>query len=204
MAEDAFKELKEAPYPMFVAERAYSFDLNQDIVDMIKAEYAADIVAGKLTDAIKDAADAEKAAASFFDDLGVALMRKVIQLSDEYPDRTIEVVMESVDRQGNQFLIFPHLPQRYVEVGVLGTQPFLKVAIVLNNENTLAYRVPQCALFAEIKEQIGEDFANKMTCSNYCMATLETIRKDVNLDVINEQSASTATDGYCEFYMKKI
>ena len=204
MAEDAFKELKEAPYPMFVAERAYSFDLNQDVVDMIKADYAADIVAGKLAEAIKGAADAEKAAASFFEDHGVALMRRVIQLSDEYSDRTIEVVMESVDRQGNQFLIFPHLPQRYVEVGVLGTQPFLKVAIVLNNVNTLAYRVPQCALYAQITEQVGGDFASKMTCSNYCMATLETIRKDVNLDVINEQSAFTATDGYCEFYMKRI
>lgn len=204
MAEDPFKALREAPYPLYVPERPYSFDLNQDVVDMIRAEYGPEIVAGKLAEAIKGAADVEKAARALFDDLGVALMRKTIQLGEEYSDRTIEVVMESVDRQGNQFLIFPHLPQRYVEIATLATQKFLKVAIVLNNMYTLAYRVPQCALYAEITEQCGEDVAKKMTCTNYCMSALETIRKDLNLDVVNEQTALTGSDGYCEFYMKKI
>lgn len=206
MAKDPFKELKEAPYPLFVAERAYSFDLNQDIVDMIHAEYAADIVAGKLAAAIKGKpkGEIEKTANALFADLGKALMQRTIQLSEEYPDRTIEIVKESVDRNGVQFMIFPHLPQRYVEVATLSTQKLLKVAITLNNLRALSYRVPQCALYAEITEQIGADCAKQMTCKSYCCTALETIRESIDVDVVNEMLASTDKDGYCEFIMRRI
>jgi len=36
MAEDYFKELKEAPYPLFTAPKPYSFDLNEDIIKIIR------------------------------------------------------------------------------------------------------------------------------------------------------------------------
>lgn len=206
MAKDPFKELKEAPYPLYVAERAYSFDLNQDLVDMIRGEYAADIVAGKLAAAVKGKAKDElaKVATSLFEDLGKALMQRTIQLSEEYSDRTIEVVKEAVDRNGVQFMIFPHLPQRYVEVAALSTQKFLKVPITLNNTNALQYRIPQCALYAEITEQLGEDVAKLMTCKSYCCTALETIRETISVDVVNEMLASTDKDGYCEFLMRRI
>lgn len=206
MAEDYFKELKEAPYSVFVAPRPYSFDLNQDMVDMIRAEFGAEAVSDKLSEAIKgkNKADIEKVASDLFEELGRAWMQKTIQLGEEYSDRTIEVVKESVDRQGNQFLLFPHLPQRFIEVAYLSTQKFLKVPIVLNNLDTLAYRIPQCALFADIKEKCGEDVANLMTCRSFCMTALDTLRADVELDFISNMTASTAKDGYCEFFMKKI
>jgi len=206
MAEDYFKELKEAPYPVFIAPRPYSFDLNQDMVDMIRAEFSAEVVADKLAEAIKgkDKADIEKVASALFEDLGRAWMQKTIQLGEEYSDRTIEMVLESVDRQGNQFLLWPHVPQRFVEIAYLSTQKFLKVPIVLNSVDVLAYRIPQCALFAEVKEKCGEEVANLMTCQNYCMTALETLRKDLELDVITEMLASTAKDDFCEFSMRKI
>jgi len=205
-AKDPFKELREAPYPLFVAPRPYSFDLNQDMIDVLKGEYSADIVVGKLADAVKGktGAELEKAATAFFEEQGRGLMQRVIQLSEEYPDRTIEVVMETVDRNGVQFLIFPHLPQRWAEVATLGTQKFLKVAITLNNVNNLQYRVPQCALYTEISEKLGEDVAKKMTCKAYCMSQLETIRGNIDVDVVSDMMASTATDGYCEFSMRRL
>ncbi len=206
MAKDPFKALKEAPYPLFVAPRPYSFDLNQDMIDTLHSEYAADIVAGKLAAAVKGKAkgEIEKAATALFEDLGRALMQRTIQLSEEYPDRTIEVVKETVDRNGIQFMIFPHLLQRYVEVAALSTQKFLKVPITLNNIDTLAYRIPQCALYAEITEQLGEAVAKQMTCKAYCCTQLETIRESVDVDVVNEMLASTDKDGYCEFSTKRI
>lgn len=206
MAKDYFAELKKAPYPLFTAPKPYSFDLNQDMVDLIRSEFSADIVSSKLAEAIKgkQAGEIENIGSALFEELGESLMRKTIQLGQEYSDRTIEVVMESVDRQGNQFMLFPHLPQRYVEIAYLGTQEFLKVPITLNNLEVLEYRIPQCALFGKIKEKCGDEAANLMTCKNYCLNALETIRKDLEMDLVINMAKSTAKDGYCEFSMRKI
>ena len=205
-SEDPFKELKETPYDLFVAPKPYSFDMNQDMVDMIREEFNADLVSDKLAEAIKGKpeGEVEKIGNALFEELGESLMRKTIQLGEEYSDRTIEVVLESVDRQGNQFMVFPHVPQRFVEIAYLGTQDFLKVPITLNNSEMLEYRIPRCALFAKIKEKCGDEVANLMTCKNYCLSALETIRKDQELDAIIDMAAATDKDGYCQFSMKKI
>ena len=206
MAKDYFAELKKAPYPLFTAPKPYSFDLNQDMVDLIRSEFSADIVSSKLAEAIKgkQAGEIENIGSALFEELGESLMRKTIQLGQEYSDRTIEVVMESVDRQGNQFMLFPHLPQRYVEIAYLSTQEFLKVPITLNNLEDLEYRIPQCALFGKIKEKCGDEVANLMTCKNYCLNALETMRKDLKMDLVINMAKSTAKDGYCEFSMRKL
>ena len=130
-------------------------------------------------------------------------MKKTMQLGEEYSDRTIEMVKESVDRSGNQFLLFPHVPQRFVEIAYLGTQQFLKLPVILNNQYELAYRVPKCLLFNQIKEKCGDEVASLMTCKNACLKALETLRKDLELDVVIDMAASTAKDGHCEFSMKK-
>jgi len=206
MTEDPFKELREQPYDLFVAPRPYSFDLNQDMVDMIRGEFNADVVGGKLAEAIdgKSGDELASAAEEMFTALGAAWMNKTIQLGEEYSDRTIEVVMETVDRNGEQFLMFPHVPQRFIEIAYLSTQEFLKTPMVLNNINTLAYKIPQCAVFAKIKEASGEDVANLMTCKSYCMSALDTVKNHTDIDMLIEQQASTATDEYCQFCLKKI
>ena len=124
MAEDYFKELKEAPYPLFVAPRPYSFDLNEDMIQLLRDEFNPETVATKLADAIsgKDKSEVEKIAKGIFEEYGQNWMRKTIQLGEEYSDRTIEVVLESIDRSGEQFLLFPHVLQRFVEIAYLSTR----------------------------------------------------------------------------------
>jgi len=206
MAEDYFKELKEAPYTVFVAPKPYSFDLNADMVNLIREEFNAEAVASRLAEAIKGKpkGEIEKIASALFEEIGESWMRRTMQLGEEYSDRTIEMVKESVDRTGAQFLFWPHVPQRFVEIAYLGTQEFLKVPITLNNLEVLEYRIPQCALFNKIKEKCGDEVANLMTCKNYCLKALETLHRDLELDAVIDMAASTAKDGYCEFSMKKI
>ena len=206
MAKDPFKELKEAPYDLFVAPRPYSFDMNEDMVKLLREEFNADVVSSKLAEAIKGKVkgEVEKVGNALFEELGEALMRRTMQVGEEYSDRTIEVVKESVDRQGNQFLFWPHVPQRFVEIANLGTQEFLKVPITLNNQWDFAYRIPQCALFGKIKEKSGDEVANLMTCKNYCLSALGTLRKDLEIDVVTSMRAETAKDGYCDFSMHKL
>ena len=206
MAEDYFKELKEAPYSLFTAPKPYSFDLNEDMIQLLRDEFNAEIVATKLADAIsgKDKSEVEKIAKDIFEEYGQNWMRKTIQLGEEYSDRTIEVVMESIDRSGEQFLLFPHAIQRFVEIAYVSTQESLKLPVTLNNQYELAFRIPQCLLFSKIKDKCGDEVASLMTCRNGCLKALETLNRDIEIDTLNTMVASTNKDDYCEFSMKKL
>ncbi len=206
MAKDYFAKLKKQPYPLYVAPKPYSFDLNEDMIKLIRDEFDAKSIASKFAKAIsgKTAKEAGKIGKDIFEDYGERWMKRTMQLGEEYPDRTIEVVLEAVDSRGNQFLFFPHVPQRFVEIAYLGTQRFLKLPITLNNRSELAYRVPQCLLFNQIKGKCGDKVANLMTCKNACLKALETLRQDLELDTVIDMVASTAKAGYCEFSMKKL
>lgn len=206
MANDPFKEFKEAPYDVFIAPKPYSFDLNEDMIKLIREEFGAERIVSKFADAIKEKApgEVERIGKEIFEDYGEKWMKRTMQLSDEYSDRTIEVIKETVDRSGNQFLFFPHVPQRFVEIAYLSTQQLLKMPITLNNACEFAYRLPQCQLFNAIKEQCGDKIANLMTCQNACLKALETLRKDLELGAVITMVASTAKDGYCEFSMRKL
>ena len=179
MAQDPFKELKEAPYSVFVAPRPYSFDLNEDMLKLIRDEFNAEGIASKLAEAIsgKSLSEVAKIGKDIFEDYGQSWMRRVMQLGEEYTDRTIEVILEAVDQNGNQFLVFPHVPQRFIEIAYLATQQFLKLPVTLNNQYAFAYRVPQCLLFNTIKEKCGDEVANLMTCQNGCLKALGAIGK---------------------------
>jgi hypothetical protein len=206
MTQDYFKDLKEAPYPLFVAPKPYSFDLNEDMIKLIRDEFNAEGVVSKLAEAIsgKAVSEVEKIGKEIFEDYGQNWMRRTMQLGEEYSDRTIEMVKETVDHAGNQFMIFPHVPQRFIEIAYLSTQQLLKLSITLNNARELAYQVPQCLLFNTIKEKCGDEVANLMTCQNACLKALETLGKDIEVDVIIDMVAATAKDGYCGFSMKKL
>lgn len=206
MVNDPFKELKEAPYDVFIAPKPYSYDLNEDMIKLIREEFGAEGIVSKFAGAVKGkvAGDVERIGKEIFEDYGERWMKRTMQLGDEYSDRTIEVVKETVDRSGNQFLFFPHVPQRFIEIAYLSTQQLLKMPITLNNAYELAYRLPQCQLFNTIKEQCGDKIANLMTCQHACLKALETLREDLELGAVITMVASTAKDGYCEFSMRKL
>ncbi len=205
MMQDPFKKLKEAPYPLYIVSRPYSFDLNEDMIKLLRQEFSAELIAAKFAEAVKGKTreETEKLGKKLFDDFGEMWMRKTIQLGEAYPDRTMEVIMETIDRDGNQYLFFPHIPQRFIEIAYLSTQKFLALPMIVNNQYELAYRVPQCLLFNQIKEKCGEDVANLMTCRNSCLKALEVLRKDLNLSVVISMTASSSKDGACEFSVKK-
>jgi hypothetical protein len=206
MVQDPFKELKEMPYPVYTAPKPYSFDINEDMIKLIRDEFNAEGIAAKLAEAINGKApgEVEKIGKEIFEEYGINWIRRAMQLGEEYSDRTIEMVLETVDHNGEQFLFFPHVPQRIVEIANLSIQRFLHLPVTLNNQYALAYQIPQCQVFGQIKEKCGDEVANLMTCKNACLKALETMYQDLELDVVTEMIASTAKEGYCEFSMKKL
>ncbi len=207
MTKNYFEDLKKAPYPLLsFATKAYSFDLNEDMIKAIREEFNTEGVTAKLAEALagKTRSEVEKIGKEIFAEYGRNWMKKTMQLGEEYPDRTIEVVKETIDRQGKQSLLWPHVPQRFVEIAYLSTQKFLTLPVILNNQYELAYRVPQCLLFNQIKEKCGQEVANLMTCNNACLEALETLRQGLDMNLAIDMPASSAKEGYCEFSMKKL
>jgi hypothetical protein len=43
-----------------------------------------------------------------------------------------------------------------------------------------------------------------MTCKEYCLTALETVRRHQELEAIVDMPKTTAADGYCEFSMRKL
>jgi hypothetical protein len=68
----------------------------------------------------------------------------------------------------------------------------------------LAYRVPQCLLYNTVLQKCGAGVANMMTCKNACLKALDTISKDMEMELLITMPAATAKDGFCEFSMKKL
>jgi hypothetical protein len=206
MTQDYLAELKKQPYKMFVAPKPYSFELNEDMIELLRKEFNADKVSSALAEALKGKpkTNLKKAGDAFFKDMGAKWMKKTIQMGEEYSDRTIDIIHETVNRKGVQFLIFPLVYQRFVEIAYLSTQEFLKLPVTLNSKDEFSYRVPRCALYGKIMEKCGEDTAKLMTCKNYCTTALETVQKHIGLDVLLDMPSATAKDGFCEFSIKKL
>ena len=80
----------------------------------------------------------------------------------------------------------------------------LKVPITMNNSRVLEYRIPQCALYNKIKEKCGDEVAQLMTCRNYCLTALETVRQHQGVEAVINMAKATATDGHCEFSMRRV
>ncbi len=214
MTSDYFAELKKAPYPLYTAPRDFSFDLNEDMIALIRKEFSGDMVATKFAEAVKGkpASEVEKIGEQIFGDYGERWMKKVMQLGDEYSDRTIEIIKEAVDGSGNQFLAFPHVPQRFLEIAYDATQEypkFLALRVVVNYKDELAYRLKDCFIFNTIKAKAGVEVANQMTCRHACLKALETLRqdcivRDLGIDALITQVTSMAKNGACQFSLKRL
>ena len=206
MTKDYFAELKKQPYDLFVAPKKYSFDLNEDMIKTLREEFNPEIIVTRVAEAVKGktGTEIENTARGIWEEWAEKWMRRTMLLGEEYPDRTIEIALEAVNHDGNQFLFFPHVPQRFIEIAYLSIQQALKIPVIINNRSELAYGIPNCTVHKLIKEKAGEDVAKRMTCRHACFKALETLRQDLELDILISQPASTGTDGYCAFSLKKI
>lgn len=195
---------KKSPYPLFEAPKSYSFDLNDDMMNFLRQEFDPRKIVAKFAEAIagKGAKEIDKVAKDIFTEYGEQWMKKVLQVGEEYPDRTYEVLKEAIDETGESF--FPHVPQRILEIAYLSIQQFRQLPVLENYSQILWYRVPNCYPFQLIKEKCGSEVANLMPCRYACLQALATLQQDLDLGVLTEMKAATAKDGCCEFSMRKI
>ena len=182
--------------------KTYSFDLNEEMLRLIREEFDPPKLAKNLAAAIsgKKPEEIQKEGAEVCSRYGRELMKKAVQLGEEYPDRTYEVIKEAIDSTGELF--FPYVAERFIEIAYLGTQQFLTLPVLQNCFPRLVYKVVDCYTFKSLKAECGEEVANMLLCKNACLTALDTIRQDLKLDVAIDMEAEMTKDGFCQFALR--
>ncbi|MHB8918588.1 MAG: hypothetical protein ACYC4H_11230 [Desulfocucumaceae bacterium] len=174
-----------------------TYDLNLEMIDILAKEFDVRPVADSFAEGLEAGIDPGELAKDVYGSYGREWAIRTLELGERYSDRTYENLKEVAKRI--QRLVFPHIPQRFLEIGYLATQPFEILTIKQNNHEALIFEVPECAAYAALVEKCGEKTAADMPCRYGCMAFNQTIYKRFNLDVSLEMTASMPVDGFCRF-----
>jgi len=204
MATKSEEEAKLTPYEVFIAPRPYSFELSEDMLSLLRKEFDPPIIVGQLVEAIagKSGGDMEAAAEKVFRDYGEQLMRRTLQLGDEYPDRTYEVLRDAADQTGE--MVFPLVLQRFIEIAYLATQQFRILPIVENWANRLVYKIKDCSIYKTLQEKAGPEVTALLPCRHACLALCRIGCQGLDLDATVHMEATMVQDGSCRFAISRI
>ncbi|MBN1614764.1 MAG: hypothetical protein JW950_09890 [Deltaproteobacteria bacterium] len=184
---------------------AYSFELNPEMLDLLNKEFDVKKLAVRFGEAIKGktSEEIETIGREFFTDYGTEWIRRTLQLGEEYPDRTYEMIKMSIDKTGGYYR-FALLPQRFIEIAYLATQEFPSLPIVENNSHALVYKLVDCALYKSLKEVCGENVAAQLPCRHSCLTALKVLHQDLEIDAITGMDAEMPKDGFCQFFARSV
>ena len=184
--------------------KTYSFELNPEMIDVLRREFEVGKIAAGFAEAIrgKKGADADAAAKKYFQGVGREWMARAIQIGDEYSDRTYEVLMEAIDHTG--VYRFPFLLQRPIEIAYLGLMRIYTLPIVQNFYDRLTFRMVDCPVFKALTDKCGQTVAKKLPCQHACLTACHTVAQNFDIDVAVEMQGTTPKEGYCQFSITPI
>ena len=176
------------------------FDLSEDMVNQLEKEFGPDALGKEMASSFEGKPD-DAAAAQFFENFGRRWMTRSIELGEQHPDRTFEVLQECAEEIPE--LRFPFLPQRYIEIAYLSTQPIYTVPISENGVTGLVFKMPFCDYFKAVQESQAEEFANQLHCKSTCVAACEKAFEHFGQDVNIGMDSTMTDDGVCQFSIRK-
>jgi len=190
--------------PIYEA-RPQSFELNEDWLALMAREFDTVKAATGFAEAIvgKSEEDASNIGRDFFTRYGTELMKRSLELGEEYMDRTYEVLKEASDKTDG-YLAWPLVPQRFIEAALLSTQDALVLPTIQNSHDCYQFRVEDCRTYAALKEKCGQEVAESLPCRHGCLALIETAFRDLGLEAITSMTASVPLQDYCEFTAVRI
>jgi hypothetical protein len=176
----------------------YNFDLDERIIKDLSEEFDPQSFVNDLE--LPNPMDF-KAMTISFENYGKDLARKSIIMGEKSPDRTYEVMKQAIAKTGE--MTFPLVPQRYIEIAYLSTQPFKRLWVISNNPKVFSYRLKECHIYQATRQKYGEEVANKMACKSACFAMLNEIFSHFGLPVESSLETSMADAGSCQFRIEK-
>ncbi len=179
---------------------SYPFDLAEEMINQLEQEFGPDALGKEMESSFDGVPDAA-AATQFFEDFGRRWMERSIELGEQYPDRTYEMLQETAKEIPE--MRFPFISERYIEIGYLCTQPIYEVPITENGASGLVFKMPFCGYYKTIQESQGEEFANQLHCKGACLAACEKAFEHFGHDVKVGMDSTMPADGVCQFSIRK-
>jgi hypothetical protein len=183
--------------------KEFSFDLDERIVKTLATEFdpqkAVEQFAADVTG--KKGGEVETIAKEVFEKYGKDWMKRSLELGEQYPDRTYEVLKAAAEKTGA--LNFPHAPQRAIEIAYCSTKGILGLPIVENNSRRLVYRMKDCPTYSALRDRCGQEVANTLPCQYACLAGCDTLKQELDLTINIEMEASIPKDGFCQFALNR-
>lgn len=182
-----------------VLPKDWSFDLADEMVDRIKQEFDPHEAVAELAPRLagKPVDEAEQVAKTFFADYGRRWMDRTLELGEQYRDRTYDVLKAAAERTGE--MAFPFIPERFIEIAYLSTQPIYSLPIVENTRYAFTYKMVFCDTITSLREQCGEELGNRLPCREGCLAAARRAFEAHGFDVNVTQDASLADGEFCQF-----
>jgi hypothetical protein len=204
MSTKSEEDAKKTPYELYVAPRPFSFELDTEMIGLLRKEFDPPIVVERFANEIsgKKADEIDAIAKKVFGQYGQDWMHKTLELGETHPDRTYEILKEAVDDTGE--MKFPLVLQRFIEIAYLSTQQFRILPIVENWANRLVYRVKDCYTFKTEVEKCGQEVSNSLPCRYACLTACKTALEGLGLDAAVNMEATMIKDGYCQFAMNRV
>lgn len=205
MTLDSFPKREYGPTdwePMYDV-KPYSFELNEDWLAIMAKEFDMVEAAADFARAVAGSGDIEAAGEVFFRKYGTDLMKRNLQLGEEYMDRTYEVLKIASDKTDG-YLAWPLVPQRFIEAAMLSIQDKLVIPVIQNSHDCLQFRVEECRLYGALREKCGDAAAGQLPCRHGCLAMIETAFADLDLGAVTTMTATVPRQDYCEFTTTRI
>jgi hypothetical protein len=176
----------------------YCFDLDEELIKDLSEEFNPLNFVKALE--LPNSEDSEAMSTSF-KNYGRDLARRSILKGEKKLDRTYEVIKQAIEKTGE--LKFPLVPQRFIEIAYLSTQPFKRLWVTSNSAKVFSYRLKECNIYQAIRQKYGEEVANKMVCQSACFAMLDEIFLHFGFDIQSSLETSMANAGSCQFRIEK-
>lgn len=189
---------------MTTAPSAWSFDLDQEMVEEIQEDFDPAAAVADLKTLIegKPIDQAEALAREYFADYGRRLTERSVALGEEFADRTYEVLQAAQERTGNDG--WPFLGQRALEIIFLSSQPIYTLPIVENSAYRFTWKLALCETFQQIENELGPELARRLPCQAGCLAATERAFAKFGFDVDVTAEARMPDDEYCQFTAPRV
>ncbi len=205
MTLDSFPKREYGPTdwePMYDV-KPYSFELNEDWLAIMAKEFDMAQAAADFARTVAGSGDIEAAGEVFFRKYGTDVMKRSLQLGEEYMDRTYQVLKTASDKT-NGYLAWPLMPQRFIEAAMLSIQDKLVIPVIQNSHDCLQFRVEECRLYGALREKCGDAVAEQLPCRHGCLAMIETAFADLDLGAVTTMTATAPRQDCCEFTTTRI
>ena len=197
------REYEPDELPTMYEAKPYSFELNEDWLGIMAKEFDIKKAVTDFAALIMGKNNIEAMGKEFFETYGVNLMRRSLQLGEEYMDHTYGILKAANEKTGG-YITWPLIPQRFIEAAILSTQDIMVVNVILNNHDCLQFRVEDCKLYAGLEEKCGQEVASMLPCKHGCLAMIQTAFSDLGLGAETSMTGTTPKDSYCEFTTLRV